>query len=204
MQSSILKITYSCLIFTVIFCCFSCQNELTAEQEKSVFRYNEHANITSLDPAFAKDQRNIWAVNQLYNQLVQLDDSLNIIPDLAKSWKISESGLQYTFQLRKDVFFHKNEVFGKDSTRLLNAEDVVYSFQRLTDEDIASPGSWIMRNVKNISAVDDFTVKIELKKVFPAFLGLLSMNYTGILPKEMEKLDFHKNPIGTGPFYLKK
>src|SRR5699024_5185344 len=51
---------------------------------------------------------------------------------------------------------------------------------------------------------DDFTFKIELKKVFPAFLGLLSMNYTGILPKEMEKLDFHKNPIGTGPFYLKK
>ena len=63
-----------------------------------MFRYNEHSNITSLDPAFAKDQRNIWAVNQLFNGLVQLDDSLLIQPDLAKSWTISNDGRKYEYQ----------------------------------------------------------------------------------------------------------
>ena len=202
-KSSLKNIGYI-LFSTVIFLLFSCQNELTPEQEKLVFRYNEHANITSLDPAFAKDQRNIWAVNQLYNQLVQLDDSLNIIPDLAKDWKISKEGLQYDFYLRKDVYFHKDKIFGKDSLRKMEAKDVVYSLKRLSDPDLASPGSWVMRNVENISAVNDSTVQIKLTKAFPAFLGLLSMNYCSVLPEEMEELDFHKNPIGTGAFKFKR
>ena len=62
-------------------------------------------NITSLDPAFAKDQRNIWAVNQLYNGLVQLDDSLQVKPSIAKNWDISEDGKVYTFSLRDDCLF---------------------------------------------------------------------------------------------------
>src|SRR5699024_8059139 len=110
----------------------------------------EHGNINSLDPAFAKDQRNIWPTNQLYNSLVQLDDSLNIQPDLAKSWEVSEDGLTYRFHLREDVYFHKHEVFGKDSTRLMTVDDVIYSLNRLTDPDVASPGSWVMRNVSHM------------------------------------------------------
>ena len=57
-----------------------------------IFRYNEHSNISSLDPAYSSTLRNIWPVNQLFNGLVQLDDSLNIKPDLAKSWEISKDG----------------------------------------------------------------------------------------------------------------
>ena len=72
--------------------------------KSKVFKYNEHANITSLDPAFAKDQRNIWPCHQLYNTLIKLDEKLNTKPDLAKSWNISEDGLTYTFQLKREYF----------------------------------------------------------------------------------------------------
>lgn len=183
---------------------FSCQQKKNGHADDMVFRYNEHANITSLDPAFAKDQRNIWAVNQLYNRLVRLDDSLNIEPDLAEGWQTSEDGLTYIFKLRPDVYYHKNRIFGKDSTRTVRASDVVYSLQRLTDPKIASPGSWVMRDVDSLIALDNQHVKIKLKKPFPAFLGLLSMNFCSILPTEMELASFHTNPVGTGPFQFKR
>lgn len=182
----------------------SCQNDTPAHQDKEVFRYNEHANIGSLDPAFAKDQRNIWADNQLYNSLVELDDSLNIKPMLAKSWDISEDALTYTFHLRNDVYFHKNPIFGADSTRKMTAKDVVFSLNRLSDPQIASPGSWVMRDVDQLVSKNDSTVIIKLKKSFPAFLGLMSMTYCSVIPQEMGKLDFRKNPIGTGPFKFKR
>jgi len=185
-----------------IFC--ACENQQSKHTEGQVFRYNEHANISSLDPAFAKDQRNIWPCNQLYNSLVQFDDSLNIQPDLAKKWTISKDALTYTFHLRRDVHFHKNPVFGEDSTRLMNAKDVVFSLNRLTDAKLAAPGSWVMQSVKTVKAENDSVVKIKLNRPFPAFLGLLSMKYCSVVPQEMEKLSFRSNPIGTGPFYFKR
>ena len=57
----------------------------------AIFRYNESSGIATLDPAFAKDQSTIWATNQLFNSLVQLDKSLNIQPSIAKGWKISQN-----------------------------------------------------------------------------------------------------------------
>ena len=72
-----------------------CSESLLINEDK-VFRYNEHSNISSLDPIYSSTLRNIWPVNQLFNGLVQLDDSLNIKPDLAKSWKISNDGIKYS------------------------------------------------------------------------------------------------------------
>lgn len=204
------KIGYINFFRITLFGCFvallllSCQKKSNHHKNDQVFRYNEHANISSLDPAFAKDQRNIWPSNQLYNSLVQLDDSLNIQSDLAKDWQISEDALTYTFELRTDVDFHKNPVFGKDSTRKMKAKDVVFSLNRLTDPELAAPGGWVMQSVKNIEAKNDSVVKIELKQPFPAFLGLLSMNYCSVVPTEMKNLSFRKNPIGTGPFQFKR
>lgn len=187
-----------------LFLFISCKQKTVEIRSNLVFRYNEHANINSLDPAFAKDQRSIWPANQLYNALVQLDDSLNIQPDLAKKWEVAEDGLHYRFLLRQDVYFHKNEIFGKDSTRLMTAADVIYSFNRLTDPQVASPGSWVMRHVKEISSPADSVIEIELEKAFPAFLGLLSMTFCSVIPQEMEELDFHEQPLGTGPFKFKR
>jgi peptide/nickel transport system substrate-binding protein len=126
-----------------------------------VFRYNEHANISSLDPAFAKDQRNIWACHQLYNTLIELDESLHIQPSIAHDWEISEDGVSYTFYLRDDVYFHENEVFGDKKTRKLTAHDAVFSLERLRDPTIASSGSWILQPVNKIKAINDTTLQIQ-------------------------------------------
>jgi len=192
---------------------FSCKNNIDAERDHLVFRYNEHGNIPSLDPAFARNPQAIWPDNQLYNGLVQLDDSLNIQPDIAKSWEINDSTLTYTFHLRDNVFFHQNIAFALRTlnnptsyTRKVVAEDFVYSFNRLTDEKVASPGSWVMNYVESYYAENDLTFVIKLKQPFPAFLGLLSMRYCSVVPREAVEFygnDFRKNPVGTGPFQLK-
>ncbi|MFD2567950.1 ABC transporter substrate-binding protein [Pseudotenacibaculum haliotis] len=185
---------------------FACQQRESNFSDTEVFRYNEHSNITSLDPAFARDQRNIWATNQLYNGLVQLDDSLHVKPSIASSWTISEDGRTYTFALRKDIYFHKHSLFGKDSTRLVNANDFEYSFQRLLDAKVASPGGWVLQNVESFQAKNDSIFEVQLKQAFPPFLGLLAMKYCSVVPKEAVDYfgsEFRANPIGTGPFQFK-
>ncbi len=95
---------------------------MKSDKDHLVFRYNEHSNIATLDPAFASNPQLIWPTNQLFNSLVQLDDELNIQPDIAKNWTFNDSTLTYKFNLRNDVYFHKSEVFAgsyKDSTRLV-------------------------------------------------------------------------------------
>ena len=131
-----------------LFFIYGCIHNDNSSIEGQVFRYNEHKNITSLDPAFAKDNANIWAVNQLFNGLVEMDDNMKIIPSIAKKWDISENGTLYTFYLRKDVYFHSHEKFGVNSTRLVNAADFEFSFKRLMDPKVASPGGWVLKNVK--------------------------------------------------------
>lgn len=188
-------------VFLLTFSVLSCKKETAENKDHLVFRYNESANITSLDPAFAKTQSNIWVCNQIFNGLVQLDDSLNIQPAIAKSWIIDSLGLQYQFVLRDDIYFHKNKIFGKDSTRLANAKDVSFSFSRLLDPKVASPGGWILQQVESFEAKNDTLFEIKLKNPFPAFLGLLTMQYASIVPKEgFENNDFRSHPIGTGPF----
>lgn len=191
------------LLLLFISITISCQSELK-NQSNLVFRYNEHADITSLDPAFAKDQRNIWAVHQLYNTLVGLDNKMNINPEIAKSWSISQDGLVYRFLLRDDVFFHQSDLF--NNKHKLDADDVIYSLKRLSDPNLASPGSWIMNPVKSIKKIEKNTIEIRLKQNFPAFLGLLSMKYCSIIPEEAKSgtINFRTNPIGTGPFMFKR
>ena len=178
--------------------------------DKSVFAYNEASGIISLDPAFSRDQAHIWVCNQLYNSLVKLDDSLAVVPSIAHSWKISEDGLNYTFHLRDDVYFHADSSFA-ESTRKVIASDFVYSFNRLLNPKTASPGAWVLSNIDNdngshkIYALNDSTLSIELKQSFPPFLGILSMKYCSVIPHEAVEYygsEFRKHPVGTGPFKL--
>jgi peptide/nickel transport system substrate-binding protein len=185
---------------------YSCGEDITSTRDHLVFRYNEHGNISSLDPAFARNPQNIWPTNQIFNGLVQLDDSLNIQPDIAKYWEVNDSTATYTFHLKDNVYFHTSKAFGEDSTRTVIASDFKYSFDRLIDDEVASPGSWVLSAVDYYEAPNDTTFVIQLKKPFPAFLGLLSMRYCSVVPKEAIEYygtNFRRNPIGTGPFTFK-
>ncbi|WP_298551047.1 ABC transporter substrate-binding protein [uncultured Algibacter sp.] len=196
-------LSISCMFFLF----FSCENNSNNNRDHLVFRYNEFANINTLDPAFSRTLQDNSVCNQLFNGLVQLDSDLNILPSIAKNWTISESGLTYTFNLRNDVYFHKHKLFGKDSTRTVVANDFTYSLNRLRDDKIAAPGSWVLNKVDSFKAVNDTIFKITLKQPFPAFIGLLSMKYCSVVPKEVVDYygtDFRANPIGTGPFKFKR
>ncbi|MEZ4802468.1 MAG: ABC transporter substrate-binding protein [Gelidibacter sp.] len=193
------------LFFLTFIILISCDSKTS--KEHSVFRYNEHKNISSLDPAFSKDIADIWATNQLFNGLVQMDDQMKVLPCIAKSWTISDNALTYTFSLRDDVKFHKHALFGKDSTRIVKASDFEFSLNRLMDKQLASPGSWVLQKVKSFKTVNDTLFEIQLKQPFPAFLGLLTMKYCSVVPKEIVEYygtDFRAHPIGTGPFKFQR
>lgn len=197
----------ACGLLTLLL--VGCSSE--TDNSIKVFRYNQINHITSLDPAFAKSQNNIWAVNQLYNGLVRLDSSLNIVPDLAHSWSISADGLTYTFNLRKNVYFHENQCFENGKGRRLVSDDVVYSLNRLLDDNVASPGSWLFKGkVDTISpfvSVDDTTFTMQLMTPFLPMLGILTMQYCGIVPSEAVEYygdKFRSQPVGTGPFVFKR
>ena len=99
-----IKTILSLLLFILLAACTG-----NRHPDKMIFRYNESANILTLDPAFAKDQSTIWPCRQLYNGLIELDTNLQVQPCIAKRWDISPDGLTYTFTLRDDIYFHKNE-----------------------------------------------------------------------------------------------
>ncbi len=213
MDSKPVVLQFKILLYFVIsllvgFGINSCTSDISENKDHLVFRYNEQYQISTLDPAFARNPPIIWPTNQLFNGLVQLDDSLAIQPDIAKSWVVSDDALTYTFTLRDDVYFHKHSLFGTiDSTRLVKAQDFTYSLDRLTDPKVASPGSWVLKKVAGYKAINDTTFTIQLKQPFPAFLGLLSMRYCSVVPREVVEhygSDFRSHPIGTGPFKFKR
>jgi peptide/nickel transport system substrate-binding protein len=225
------------LIVAVLFSFLSlvsCGRREDSEEGLSIFKYNESAGILTLDPIYAKDLPHIWACNQVFNSLVAFDDKMNLVPMVAKSWDISEDGLRYTFHLRDDVQFHEDTCFYQSAlrraqgpsqheeakvvepvetptlkSRFVTAQDFVYSFNRVVDKSLNSPGLWIFSSVKHddeqyaFTALDDTTFQIELSKPFPPFLGILSMTYASVVPHEAVEYygdDFRSHPVGTGPF----
>ena len=203
-------------IFLVLPACHSSSNQ----GSKKVFYYNESDGIATLDPAFAKNRSTIWPDHQLYNTLVETDSQLNIVAALARSWEVSPDKKTWTFHLRTDVFFHDNEAFPGGKGRRMVAADVVYSFERLIDPATASSGAWIFngridagipRDASShvgapFRALDDSTFRLTLSSPFHPILGLLSMEYCSVVPREVvEKYgkDFRNHPCGTGPFRFK-
>jgi len=177
---------------------------------KKVFRYNEKDGIASLDPAFAKNRSTLWPIHQLYNTLVETDDELHIVSALARSWDVSADKKIWIFHLRTDVFFHDNEAFPGGRGRRMVAGDVAYSFNRIIDPRTASSGAWIFNArvdpLTPFMAVDDSTFQLKLIAPFNPILGILSMEYCSVVPKEVVQFygkDFRSHPCGTGPFQFK-
>jgi peptide/nickel transport system substrate-binding protein len=188
-------------------CCmlFSCAGRKDAD--KKIFHYNQPEGISSLDPAFAKNQAIMWGVHQLFNTLVEADENLHIKPSLCKRWVVSDDRLTYTFILRDDVYFHDNAAFPGGKGRKMIAADVAYSLQRIINTTTASPGAWIFNNridtTEGFTALNDTTFQLKLLRPFHPILGILSMQYCSVVPHEaIEKYGtaFRSNPCGTGPF----
>ncbi|AUG51915.1 ABC transporter substrate-binding protein [Thalassospira marina] len=154
----------------------------------------------------------------IYNRLVQFKrGTTTIIPGLATSWDVSADGLEYTFHLRKGVKFQTTSFF--TPTRDFNADDVMYSFDRMWDKENAyhgvSGGSYEYFDamsmpdlIKDIVKVDDYTVKFVLNRPEAPFIANMAMDFASILSGEYadkmleagtpEQVDLE--PVGTGPF----
>ena len=186
-------------------------NDKTKSQQ--VFRFNELGDVTSLDPALSGSFENNWAVHQLFNGLVEMDDELRVRPCIAKSWSISDDGLVYRFLLRRDVFFQDAPEFEGGKGRAVIASDFVYSFSRLFNKSISNASTLVSmiahdpeKGENGFTAVNDSTFEIRLRQPFAPFAGVLSMKYFSVVPHEAAdkwKADFGRHPVGTGPFQLR-
>ncbi|TCD11921.1 ABC transporter substrate-binding protein [Oricola cellulosilytica] len=155
----------------------------------------------------------------IYSGLVQFEPgTTNVVPDLAESWEVSDDGLEYTFKLRPGVKFHSTDYF--TPTRDLNADDVIFSFERQMDSENAynayvEGASWEYFNgmsmpdlIESIEKVDDMTVKFVLSRPEAPFVANLGMDFASIFSKEYadqlaeagNESDLNQKPIGTGPF----
>jgi peptide/nickel transport system substrate-binding protein len=198
------------LLLSVLLIELSACNTTPPDSGKTVFNINLEEGLTSLDPAFCRNHYTIWMDNQVFNGLVQINDSLKVIPCIAKNWDISADGLLYSFHLRNDVYFHDDPHFAGGVGRKAIASDFVYSFGRLIDPKVASSGSWIfsdkVEGKNSFTAPNDSTFNIRLKQPFAPFLSMLTAQYCSVVPKEVVEFygkDFRSHPVGTGPFKFK-
>ncbi len=157
---------------------------------------------------------------QIYNRLAEFElGTTKIIPGLAESWKISDDGLQYTFNLRRGVKFQTTKNF--TPSRDFNADDVLFSFQRQLDKShpyhMVSGGAYEYFNgmsmpdlISKIEKIDDYTVRFTLNRPEAPMIANLAMDFASIHSAEYADkmaaagtLDaFDQNPVGTGPFLL--
>jgi ABC-type transport system substrate-binding protein len=183
--------------------------------------FGRSGDSTSMDPSHATDGESFYAASAVYDNLVQFKyGTTEIEPGLATSWEISADGLSYVFNLRKGVYFNETEFFKQKSE--FTSADVVFSYKRQFDK--SHPYNKIggafkywsamdMSNiVKDVIAVDKYTVKITLKKREAPFIANLAMEFAMILSAdyadELTKKGLQKNiskkPVGTGPFIFVK
>lgn len=197
-----MKRGFNTLVVLVVFVFAICFSTL-------VLSADEPTHGETLVVATDRDILNIdphqWTANatrkvmlNVYEGLVRQDEQLNIIPQLAKSWEISEDGVVYTFHLKQGVKFHNGREFV--------ADDVKYSIERILKPETGHPYIEDYRSIKNIEIVDKYTIRIEFKYKTARGLQYLAGNWCSIVPKEeIEKYgDLKLHPCGTGPFKFKE
>ena len=174
-----------------------------------VYRRPLGSDPATLDPARISDIFGLSVAQQLFDGLVQFDQTLTITPALAQFWKASRDGLTWTFTLRKGVKFHHG--------REVTADDVVYSLTRLLDPKVKSGSADLFATVKGaqdfregkakqvsgLTALDRYTVQVVLTEALAPFVSILAVGHAKILPKELVEQQgdaFGTHPVGTGPF----
>lgn len=157
---------------------------------------------------------------QLYDRLLDVDPyTYRLIPELAQSWEVLDNGAAYRFHLRRDVPFQTTAWF--TPTRLMNADDVVFSFERVFDQKHpyhnVNGGEYPYFDslqfgdaIQSVKKIDDYTVEIRLQAPDASFLWhiathyapILSAEYAGTLTKRDKQPLIDREPVGTGPFML--
>lgn len=132
----------------------------------------------------------------IYENLTWVDNDVNVKPRLAESWDISPDGTVYTFKLRQGVKFHNGKV--------LDADDVKYSLERVLDPKVGSSGRGDLVMIKQIDVVDKNTIVITLNDPTGPFLVNLAGRYNAIIPKDSAPTGdtLRRTAIGTGPFMM--
>lgn len=162
------------------------------------------------------------AAEPIYNRLVEFERGATAVqPALAEKWQVSADGLQYTFHLRPGVKFHSNQTF--TPTRDFNADDVLFTFQRMLDKQQplrkAYPTEFpyfvsmgLDKTIAKVEKTDPMTVVFTLNNVDAAFIQNLAMSFAAILSAEYadhllaagKPSDINQKPIGTGPFVFQR
>lgn len=168
----------------------------TLAQAEGTFTFALAKDAVNMDYIDGDDHSSGTIHNLIYDQLLQFDPhTLAPTPELASSWEWEEDGVTLTMHLRQGVVFHNGDA--------LAAKDVVFSFERILDEENASPmrgkfAEWL----ESVAAVDDYTVQIVHK--FPFVASFLYIAELHIVPKdlleEIGREAFAKKPVGSGPF----
>ena len=138
----------------------------------------------------------------IFSSLVQFDQDLGLVPDLAETWEVTEDGLGYTFTLRQGLTFHNGDT--------LTADDVRYTYERTTNPDFASPHANKLALVDTLETPDERTVNITLSAPFAPFLAVACTRGPGraltpVPRRAIEELgdeQFGITPVGSGPFAI--
>lgn len=196
-------------------------NKLSLTQRSII--YCSEGSPESFNPQLVTSGTTIDATSQqLYDRLIAYKGKENTLtPAIAKSWHVTKDGKKITFYLRQDVSFHQTDYF--TPSRNLNADDVIFSFNRIIDKEHpyhqVSGGHYPFFQsvefeslVEKIEKINEYTVRFQLKYADSSFLANLATDFAIILSQEYaQQLSFNNKeneidllPIGTGPFKLKE
>lgn len=169
---------------------------LDEEEYGGTFMRWSHSGPLTLDPVMATDAYSAEFVVKLFDTLVHFKPgTTEIEPGLAESWEVSPDGTEYTFYLREGVKFHNG--------RVMTAQDVKYSFDRLMDPNTGSPRIGFAEEIDEVIVVNESVVKIRTMYAFVPFLSKLTYSCFSPVPREeVERWgdDWFMHPVGTGPF----
>lgn len=188
----------ACCLLLVAFLLSGCSREPEIKNPNTI-TVGFLADAKRLLPLLASDSASAEISGYIHNGLTKYDKDIKIVGDLAESWEISDNGLQITFFLRKGVKWHDGVEFTSD--------DVIFTYQSVINPNVPTPYSSIYGPVKDIKAVDKYTIRVMYKEPYAPALESWGM---GIIPKhalnvkDLTSPEVNRNPIGTGPYKLKE
>jgi oligopeptide transport system substrate-binding protein len=191
-----------------------------------VFKFMSSEKISSLLPMSSASIYTQRVGSQVFETILNLDPATEkIVPGLAKSYSINEDATQFTFQIRRGVYFHDDECFNGGKGRELDANDVKSTLDMACSKSVNNEIFWLLLSkikgaknyydqskvniskggVSGIKVIDNFTLRIDLEYSFVGFDKLLAHRSLGIFPREAFQeygAEIGKHPVGTGPFKL--